>query len=659
VTPSPHVSILVVDDNPSKRLALTSALTPLGYHIVEAESGLDALRAVMISDFAVILLDVRMPDMDGFETAGLIRQRRESEMTPIIFVTAYASDEFVADRYVEGAVDFMFAPVQPDELRAKVSVFANLFLKAEKLASQARGVQASADQLTLMTDAAPVGIFQTDENNRYIYTNPQWTQITGIPTEDALAQKWDFILGSTQREALLHEAAAGIFDLNDLTRRFELRVKGEARIVLMNFKCIPSMNGGIAGWVGTLSDVTAQVEAEAAMAAARDKATEASQLKSDFLANMSHEIRTPMNGIMGMAEMLLETDLDTRQRDYAETVNTSGDALLAIINDILDFSKIEAGMLEIEDIAFDLGIVVHGVLDLLAGAARGKSLVMKADIDDSIAQSLMGDPGRVRQVLINLVGNAIKFTKSGEIIVQVKPSAVDGKPVTRFEVLDTGSGIAPDRLATIFQPFVQANASTAREYGGSGLGLAISAQLVGLMGGQCGLSSVEGTGTTFWFTLPLRSDVGSQRPGRSPEPEAAESVETPPRASNVTHARLLLVEDDPINQKVALAMLAGTGYEVDAVPNGASAVSAVTTQPYDLILMDCQMPGLSGYETTAAIREHEGLARHTPIIAMTAGARPEDEARCLAEGMDSYLAKPIGKQALLTLIGASLDRVAT
>jgi PAS domain S-box-containing protein len=611
-------------------------------------------------DFAVILLDVRMPEMDGFETAGLIRQRQESEMTPIIFVTAYASDEFVADRYVEGAVDFMFAPIQPDELRAKVSVFANLFLKAEKLATQARGVKASADQLTLMTDAAPVGIFQTDENNRYIYTNPQWTKITGLSAEDALAQEWDFIFDSAQRKVLRAEAAAGTLDLNDLTRRFEIQLHGESCIVLMNFKCIPGIEGGIAGWVGTLSDVTAQVGAEAAMAAARDEATKASQLKSDFLANMSHEIRTPMNGIMGMAEMLLETDLDARQRDYAETVNTSGNALLTIINDILDFSKIEAGMLEIEDIPFDLRTTVAGVLDLLAGPAQDKSLELKANIDTSIPQSLMGDPGRIRQILINLIGNAVKFTKSGEIVVSMSRDLNDENPLIGFEVSDTGSGIAADRLATIFQPFVQGSSSTAREFGGSGLGLAICAQLVGLMGGECGLTSLEGAGSTFWFKLPLQSNAVHQTSGlSSTEPEAAQSAETSPSVSTMAYARLLLVEDDPISQKVALAMLADTGFQVDAVPNGASAVTAAANQPYDLILMDCQMPGLSGYETTAAIREHEGLARHTPIIAMTAGARPEDEARCLAEGMDSYLAKPIGKQALLSLIGTSLDRVTT
>jgi len=784
------VSILVVDDNDSKRLALKAVLAPLGYEIVEADCGEAALRCVMVRDFAVILLDVRMPLIDGFETAALIRQRRQSEMTPIIFITAYAIDEIdERERYVQGAVDFMFAPVHPDELRAKVSVFVNLFMKAEVLAARAQAVQTSADQLRLLTEAAPIGIFQTDTDNRYVYTNPLWTEITGMPPEVAVGQHWDIILDSKQRADLIAEQAGDTLHRAGLCHRFEIGPPGAARrVVLVSSRFIPDTEGGKAGWVGTLADVTTEVRAETAMADARDEATGASQLKSNFLANMSHEIRTPMNGIIGMTELLLETGLDARQRDYAETVRNSGEALVTIISDILDFSKIEAGMLELEDIEYNQRTVVDDVVDLLTGQAQAKGLELVASIESSIPAMVNGDPGRVRQVLTNLLGNAIKFTQAGNVIVRVSEAEpVDADIRLRFEVSDTGDGIAPDKLDTIFEPFVQADNSTSRKYGGSGLGLTISAQLVSLLGGECGVTSRLGIGSNFWFTVCVRavdgqatnlptspgmslagvpalivddnvaqrsalseyltywgmkvSTADSGRAGLSAlctaangdEPFAVALIDrsmpgmdglellnlvkeepavtaglllmtglgqegdlrdnaesgafeilskpvrrdalqlclqnvlgmnvtkgpdtdlmTPSSRGDSEGGRLLLVEDNLVNQKVAVAMLSGSGYRVDTVRDGIAAVEAVATQPYDAVLMDCQMPVMNGYEATAAIRTQEGSGRHIPIIAMTAEARSEDQQRCLAAGMDSYLSKPVSKQNLLSMVARSI-----
>jgi two-component system sensor histidine kinase/response regulator len=790
----PPVPVLVVDDNAAKRLALKAVLLPLGYEIVEADSGRAALRCVMAQDFAVILLDVRMPIMGGFETAALIRLRWQSEMTPIIFITALGADEIVSDRYAEGAVDFMFAPVQPDELRAKVSFFANLFIKAELLAARAREVQASADRLRLLTDAAPVGIFQTDAENRYLYTNPRWSEITGVSADEAVGRAWDSIMSPEQRADLATRLADGEAPPRELSQRFEIRPAGSAaRIVLVTSKSMSRLDGGIAGWVGTLADVTAEAGAEAAMSAARDKATEASRLKSDFLANMSHEIRTPMNGVIGMTDLLLETELGAVQRDYAQTVRNSGEALLTIINDILDYSKVEAGKLEIEDLEFDVRSVVDGVVDLLAGQAQHKQLELIAILDASVPAVVRGDPGRVRQVLTNLIGNAIKFTRTGEVVLRVTLTApASAKAGVRFEVTDTGDGIAADKIGLIFAPFVQGDTSTSRKYGGTGLGLAISSQLVTLMGGDFGASSELGHGSHFWFTIsaPTQSSPSTQHL-RSPyagfvgqralvvddnatqrsvlseyltgwgmivctadsgpaaletlraavvraEPFAVAVIDrfmpgmdgleltrtmagdpphpAPPALpvvlltglglqrgdahesgvcavlSKPVHLAelasclrialglqgaddapaqatprsqpwggdqgeplgwLLLAEDNLINQKVAVAMLSGAGYQVDTVRNGAAAVQAAAARPYDAILMDCQMPEMNGYDATAAIRAREGVSRHTPIIALTAGARREDRERCLAAGMDGYLAKPINQDALLALVARS------
>ena len=692
VTAKSPVPVLVVDDNASKRLALKAVLSPLGFSIVEADSGEAALRCVMAQDFAVILLDVKMPVMDGFETAALIRRRRQSEMTPIIFITGYSRGEIATSaRYVEGAVDFMFAPVQPDELRAKVSVFANLFINAEELAARAREVQTSADQLRLLTDAAPIGIFQTDSENRYVYTNPRWTEITGIRADEAAGRDWPTIIGSEQRADLIAELPND--DPAGLSHRFQIRRPGSAsRIVLVTSESIPDTDGGSAGWVGTLADVTAEAGAEAAMSDARDKATGASQQKSDFLANMSHEIRTPMNGVIGMTELLLETDLDARQRDYALTVRTSGEALLTIINDILDFSKVEAGKLEIENIEFNLRTTVDDVAALLASPAQTKGLELQTVFDGSVPDVVKGDPGRVRQVLTNLIGNAIKFTQAGAIVVGVSVAEVDGTDtLIRFEVSDTGVGIAPDKLAMIFQPFIQADASTSRKYGGTGLGLAISGQLVALMGGDCGVSSRLGAGSEFWFTIcvqaqaqsgdatPLPPDVGAaisdpigdDRPGlngsarASPaEPRVAVAadgmVDTQPATAatnghKVIRSRaagsepsagpILVAEDNPVNQRVAAAMLENLGFSAEVVADGAEAVKAASLKPYQAILMDCQMPVLDGYEATREIRRTQKSPR-TPIIAVTASAMKSDQERCLAAGMDDYLAKPLSLKAL-------------
>ncbi|HYE73003.1 MAG TPA: ATP-binding protein, partial [Blastocatellia bacterium] len=451
---------------------------------------------------------------------------------------------------------------------------------------------------------------------------------------------------------LVRQMLAGEINTYQLEKRY---FRKDQSIVwsLLSVSLVRDNKGKPLYFISQIQDITERKQAEMALQEAKEAAEAANIAKGEFLANMSHEIRTPMNGIIGMTELALETDLTDEQRDYLNTVKFSAEALLTIINDILDISKIEAGKLDLSPTSFDLQNYILQTLQPFTVKAEQKGILLICETEPSVPSNIVSDPVRLRQIITNLVSNALKFTEQGQVTIKIGSEPVSDKKIRlKFAVTDTGIGIPLESQQIIFEAFSQADGSTTRKYGGTGLGLTISKRLTEMMDGEIWVESKPGSGSTFYFTVLVET---SSTTSLDKEKEASSiSVAHSPKLRSL---RILLAEDNSVNQKLALRLLEKMGHQVLIAHNGRQAIEAYQNEEFDLILMDVQMPEVDGMEATASIRRQEATTnRHTLIIAMTAHAMEGDRERCLAAGMDNYISKPIHAEKLERVIKNTLTQ---
>ena len=651
------VKILLVDDRPENLFALELILSNKNYLCVKANSGNDALKILLHDqDFAIILMDVQMPEMDGFETVELIREIEMLKYVPIIFLTASMDNAMhIFKGYEAGAVDYMIKPLVPEILKAKVAVFVDLYTKNHELLVQKDELKALYRDVTAqkllskyslsLIEASHDPLFAISPAGKITDMNNASVKIIGLSREQLIATDFFDYFTEPQKARKVYEEVFANESVADSPLTFR-HIDGKLTDVLFNGSVYKDDHGNVLGVVIVARDVTAQkrfenelIEAKSIAEHERQIAEEAVKSKQQFLSNMSHEIRTPMNAIIGFTKVLFKTDLSAKQTEFLEAIKVSCDALIVLINDILDLAKVDSGKMTFEQTPFKMASSISAMLHLFETKIQEKNLELIKEYDADIPDVLVGDPVRLHQIILNLVSNAVKFTTTGKITVGVHLLNQDDEKATiLFEVTDTGIGITDDKTGKIFENFQQATTGTSRVYGGTGLGLAIAKQLVEKQHGSISVKSKINEGSTFSFVLSFQK-------AREEVESDTGMVELDAELKNI---KVLVAEDVELNQLLIRTILDDFGFECDIVGNGKIAVEKLQTESYNIILMDLQMPVMNGVEATQYIRYK--LNSNIPIIALTADVTTVDSTICKANGMNDYIAKPIDEKLLYSKI---------
>jgi PAS domain S-box-containing protein len=699
-SPKSKVDILVVEDSAIQAELLRRTLTRYGYTVTIAEHGAHALAIVRERPPTLILSDIAMPVMDGYAMCHAIKSDPALRHIPIILLTALSDPEDIirglnakADNYltkpydeetlvariehllanqelrkdakIQFGVEIFFAGkkhlIDSDRrqiLDLLISTFEDAVQQNRELIKRTQALQASEDSYRALLENTFSGFYRATSDGRFLEVNPAYVKMLGYGSKEELLPVE--IPATLYRSTTEYEAfrtrllAAGA--IKDYTERLRRR-DGSEVIVEANVRVVKDPEGAVRYFEGFVNDITERKQAESDLQQAKTAAEAASQAKSQFLANMSHDIRTPMNGILGMVDLALDTELTAEQREYLSVVKGSADSLLRLLNDILDFAKIEAHKLDLEPLEFRLRDTLGVTMKTLAVRAYSKGLELACRIAPDVPDAVLGDSSRLRQILVNLVGNAIKFTERGEVVVEIEnaqceEAAADatqsGTVHLHFSVRDTGIGIPAEKQRAIFEPFTQADSSTTRQYGGTGLGLAISSQLVRLMGGRLWVDSRPGEGSTFHFLVRFGHGRGQ------------EAVTVPSELIPWRNVPALIVDDNATNRHILTETLSNWHLRPTAVDSGQAALAALAQaqragESYGLTLVDAQMPDMDGLALIERLG-HLSRVSGATIMMLTPARQQGDAARCQALGVAACVTKPVLQSSLLEAIRTALDR---